>query len=64
MALADTFLEQVKLSGKPSGDKHTDGNGMYLLVNVGTEGILTSLSPTSRPLPGASEERRVCATQA
>lgn len=32
MALADTFVRQVKHSGKPTGDKHTDGQGMYLLV--------------------------------
>ena len=31
MALTDTFVKQVK-SIKPSGDKHTDGGGMYLLV--------------------------------
>jgi integrase len=32
MALGDTFVRQVKHSGKPSGDKYTDGGGMYLLV--------------------------------
>lgn len=32
MALTDTFIRQVKPSGKPAGDKHTDGDGMYLLV--------------------------------
>ncbi|MDP2406905.1 MAG: hypothetical protein Q8S71_05965 [Hydrogenophaga sp.] len=38
MALADTFVKQVKHSGKPAGDKHTGGDGMYLLVmaNMGT----------------------------
>ena len=35
MALADTFVRQVKHSGKPAGDKHTDGGGMYLLVKSG-----------------------------
>lgn len=35
MALADTFVRQVKHSGKPTGDKHTDGGGMYLLVKAG-----------------------------
>jgi integrase len=34
MALTDTFVKQVKHSGKPTGDKHTDGNGMYLLVKA------------------------------
>jgi len=30
MALTDTFVRQVKHSGKPTGDKHTDGDAMYL----------------------------------
>ena len=35
MALTDTFVKQVKHSGKAAGDKHTDGVGMYLLVKAG-----------------------------
>ncbi len=35
MALTDTFVRNVKHSGAPAGDKHTDGGGMYLLVNAG-----------------------------
>ena len=35
MALADTFVRQVKHTGKPAGDKYTDGWGMYLLVKAG-----------------------------
>ncbi|MDR3455402.1 MAG: integrase arm-type DNA-binding domain-containing protein [Rhodoferax sp.] len=35
MALTDTFTKNTKHSGKPAGDKHTDGGGMYLLVNAG-----------------------------
>ncbi|MDN2695962.1 integrase arm-type DNA-binding domain-containing protein [Janthinobacterium sp. SUN073] len=31
MALTDTFVRQVKPT-RPTGDKHTDGGGMYLLV--------------------------------
>lgn len=34
MALTDVFVRQVKHSGKPTGDKHTDGAGMYLLVKA------------------------------
>jgi len=34
MALTDTFVKQVKPSGAPAGDKHTDGGGMYLLVKT------------------------------
>lgn len=33
MPLTDTFIRQVKHSGAPAGDKHTDGQGMFLLVN-------------------------------
>lgn len=32
MPLADTFVRQVKPSGKASGDSYADGGGMYLLV--------------------------------
>jgi integrase len=34
MALTDTFVRQVKHSGAPAGDKHVDGQGMYLLVTA------------------------------
>ena len=35
MALNDTFIKNsTKHSGKPAGDKHTDGAGMYLLVTA------------------------------
>lgn len=33
MALTDTFVKNVKHTGASAGDKHTDGGGMYLLVN-------------------------------
>jgi len=32
MALTDTFVRQVKYSGKPAGDKHGDAQSLYLLV--------------------------------
>lgn len=32
MALTDTFVKQVKWTGRASGDKHSDGGGMYLHV--------------------------------
>ena len=35
MALTDTFVRQVKHTGKSAGDKHTDGGAMYLLVKSG-----------------------------
>ncbi len=34
MALTDTFIRHVKHSGAPAGDKHTDGQGLYLLVTA------------------------------
>jgi integrase len=34
MALTDTFVRQVKHSGRPSGDKYADGGGLYLLVKA------------------------------
>ena len=35
MALNDTFIKNsTKHSGKPAGDKHSDGGGMYLLVTA------------------------------
>jgi hypothetical protein len=34
MVLTDTFLKQVKVTAKPSGDKYLDGGGMYLLVKT------------------------------
>lgn len=36
MALNDTFIKNsTKHTGSAAGDKHTDGEGMYLLVNAG-----------------------------
>ena len=32
MALSDTFVKQAKHSGKPAGDKHSDGGGLYLHI--------------------------------
>jgi integrase len=34
MALTDTFVRGVKHSGKPVGDKYSDGHGMYLFVKA------------------------------
>ena len=34
MALTDRFVKQVKHTAKATGDKHTDGGGMYLLVKA------------------------------
>ena len=34
MALTDTFVKQVKHTGKATGDKHSDGKSMYLLVKA------------------------------
>lgn len=32
MALTDTFIKNLKATDKPTGTKHPDGGGMYLLV--------------------------------
>ena len=32
MALSDTFVKQAKHSGRPAGDKHSDGGGLYLHI--------------------------------
>lgn len=34
MALTDTFVKNVKYTGAGAGKKHTDGDGMYLLVTA------------------------------
>jgi integrase len=34
MPLTDTFIRQAKYSGAKAGDKHSDGGGLYLLVNA------------------------------
>jgi len=34
MALTDTFVKQVKHTGKESGDKYQDSEGMYLLIKA------------------------------
>ncbi len=33
MALTDTFIKSTNYSGQKSGDKHTDGGGMFLDVS-------------------------------
>lgn len=35
MALTDTFVKNAKPRGKPTGDKHSDGGGLFLLVKSG-----------------------------
>jgi integrase len=34
MALTDTFVKNTKHTGKPSGDKHSDGHGLYLHITA------------------------------
>ena len=34
MALTDTFIKNAKHSGKPVGDKHSDGGGLYLHIKA------------------------------
>ena len=51
MALNATFVKQAKHTGKPSGDKHADGGGMYLLVTAtgNTGAWITALLASPRP---------------
>ena len=35
MALTDTFVKNAKYIGRPAGDKHSDGGGLFLLVKSG-----------------------------
>jgi hypothetical protein len=34
MALTDTFVKNSKYSGKSAGDKHSDGQGLYLHISA------------------------------
>ena len=34
MALNDTFVKNIKPTGAPTGDKHTDGLGLHLHVKA------------------------------
>ena len=34
MPLSDTFVRQAKHSGRPAGDKHADGKGLFLFINA------------------------------
>ena len=34
MALTDTFVKNTKHTGKPTGDKHSDGQGLYLHITA------------------------------
>jgi hypothetical protein len=34
MLFTETFIKQVKHSGRQAGDKHTDGQALYLFVNA------------------------------
>ena len=34
MALTDTFIKNLKWAGAPAGEKHTDGQGLYLLIKA------------------------------
>jgi len=34
MRLTDTFIRRIKHTGRPAGDKHADGGGLFLFVNA------------------------------
>jgi hypothetical protein len=48
--LTDTFVKQVKQL-KSAGDKYSDGQGMYLLVNSAGKYWRFCVPPSSRTIP-------------
>jgi len=48
MALTDTFVKQVKPTGSPAGDKHSDGGEMYLLVKSSDQKNAGAVEPIPR----------------
>jgi integrase len=70
MPLTDLFIRKVKASGKPSGDKYSDGRSLYLLVkesnkywrmNYRYEGKFKTLAFGTYPEVSLAEARELCA---
>jgi integrase len=70
MPLTDLFIRKVKPSGKPSGDKYSDGRSLYLLVkesnkywrmNYRYEGKFKTLAFGTYPEVSLAEARELCA---
>ena len=50
MALTDTFVKNAKYSGRPAGDKHSDGGGLFLLVKSGGKLQIVSTANQDNPI--------------
>ncbi|WP_229211500.1 MULTISPECIES: integrase arm-type DNA-binding domain-containing protein [unclassified Duganella] len=70
MALTDLFVRKLKHSGKPSGDKYSDGRSLYLLVkesnkywrmNYRFDGKHKTLALGIYPEVSLAEARELCA---
>lgn len=70
MALTDLFIRKLKHSGKPSGDKYSDGRALYLLVkesnkywrmNYRYDGKHKTLAFGTYPEVSLAEARELCA---
>ncbi|MYM75490.1 integrase arm-type DNA-binding domain-containing protein [Duganella sp. FT134W] len=70
MPLTDLFIRKLKHSGKPSGDKHSDGRALYLLVkesnkywrmNYRFNGKHNTLAFGTYPEVSLAEARELCA---
>lgn len=70
MPLTDLFIRKLKHSGKPSGDKHSDGRSLYLLVkeankywrmNYRFDGKHKTLALGTYPDVSLAEARELCA---
>lgn len=70
MPLTDLFVRKVKHSGKPSGDKYSDGRSLYLLVresnkywrmNYRIEGRYKTLALGIYPEVSLADARELCA---
>ncbi|MYM23099.1 integrase arm-type DNA-binding domain-containing protein [Duganella sp. FT135W] len=70
MALTDLFIRKLKHSGKPSGDKYSDGRSLYLLVkesnkywrmNYRFDGKHKTLAFGTYPEISLAEARELCA---
>lgn len=68
-ALTDLFVRKIKHSGKPGGDKHSDGRALYLLVkssdkywrmNYRFEGKHRTLALGAYPDVSLAQARELC----
>ena len=49
MALIDTYVKNIKPSGSAAGAKHSDGQGLYLLVRLEPDKAARTPTQTVKP---------------